>query len=283
LFHSVGLKIDLNDFQLGILVLFFGGNMLLVDAPRAVFQVLSENCTYVEIGVYRGAYTDGVYQAKPSHMYLIDPWEEPPIEILIPQDYASDPIAPLKEAFEGSGYYQGGLKTALEDAFKLISGKYGDDPKVTILKNKSVDACNSFKNGSVDYLYIDGNHRYDFVLADLERWAPKVAENGVIVLNDCYVSPIGKMQHLSVLEALSTFIKLSDFVPIAMVQESFGDVVITRKTNKEALTFALVDKLIKLEQKFIIIPDNLVHSAKHKKMYFKSGSSEHFREVLSFE
>ena len=41
-----------------------------------------------------------------------------------------------------------------------------------------------FEDNSIDFIYIDGNHQYDFVKKDLEDYVPKVKVGGVIAGHD---------------------------------------------------------------------------------------------------
>jgi Methyltransferase domain len=146
----------------------------------------------------------------------------------------------------------------------------------------SSEACSEFPPGSLDILYIDGNHRYDFVLADLERWNSKLAEGGCIILNDCYVSHIGKRQHISVLEAVSTFIKLSDWRPAALVNRQFTDVVLTRESHVKKAKFDIKMRLIAQGTGFIELPASLIHSLSHRLMRIETDEKNLFREYMSF-
>ena len=62
--------------------------------------------------------------------------------------------------------------------------------KAVFLKGNSVEMAKSVKNGSLDFIYIDGDHSYEGVMADLKAWAPKVKKGGLIsghdVLNPAY-------------------------------------------------------------------------------------------------
>ena len=53
-----------------------------------------------------------------------------------------------------------------------------------IIRAASLDVVGSFKDGSIDFLYIDGDHEFDPVMQDLIRWSPKVRSGGLIVLHD---------------------------------------------------------------------------------------------------
>jgi hypothetical protein len=254
--------------------------MFLVDANRDIFQSLATGRRYVEIGVYRGFYARGVKACRPAQMCLIDPWHPADMSDLIPADYVGDPVAPLLETF--APYYPGGLEAALEQAFREVSAEFGADPQCRILRATSAQACDDFAPGSIDLLYIDGNHRYDFVLADLERWSSKVASDGQIILNDCYVSPIGKRQHISVLEAVSTFIKLSDWRAAALVNRPFTDIVLTREAQISQVAGQLKRLFMAKRASFLELPAALIHALSHKVMRVEIQGQATLREYMSF-
>ncbi|HUS38059.1 MAG TPA: class I SAM-dependent methyltransferase [Pirellulales bacterium] len=53
-----------------------------------------------------------------------------------------------------------------------------------IIRESSTDAVDGFEDRSLDFVNIDGNHEFDYVMQDLIRWAPKVRGGGVIMLHD---------------------------------------------------------------------------------------------------
>jgi len=48
----------------------------------------------------------------------------------------------------------------------------------------SMDAVCKFKNGSLDFVYIDSNHRFDFIMQDLIEWSKKVRIGGIVSGHD---------------------------------------------------------------------------------------------------
>lgn len=256
--------------------------MILVNSNRKIFQIFARNNICAEIGVYKGDYSHGLISQNPETLYLIDPWEPPPMADLVPADFYGDPQRSLIEAFEGSGYYNGGLSRALDQAFEKVKCEFQNHENVRIVRQPSSIATNEFQNDSLDFIYIDANHRYDFVLADLYRWSVKLKETGVIVLNDAYVSHIGKKQHISVLEAISSFTKLSDFRPVAMNNRQFADVLLTRSPNVDNINMQLLSELIRSDLEFLEIPDSLLHSAHHKLVKITKGQATEYKEYLSF-
>ena len=55
--------------------------------------------------------------------------------------------------------------------------KYSKDCEIVVADNASDD-------GSVDLLYLDGNHSYNEVIKDLNAWLPKIKDGGSIIGDD---------------------------------------------------------------------------------------------------
>jgi predicted O-methyltransferase YrrM len=54
----------------------------------------------------------------------------------------------------------------------------------TLIKKKSLDAVKVFKDETLDFVYIDGNHSFDFVMQDIIQWTHKVKKGGIIAGHD---------------------------------------------------------------------------------------------------
>lgn len=55
---------------------------------------------------------------------------------------------------------------------------------VVLHRAASAEAAGQFEDGYFDWVYIDGNHLYEFVLGDLENYYPKVKAGGYITGDD---------------------------------------------------------------------------------------------------
>lgn len=106
----------------------------------------------VEIGVYRGdnaRYMLDYLNIKELH--LVDPWDT------IENYYC------VKNTFDG-------------------------DNRVKLYKTHSSTAFNWFGDETLDFVYIDGNHQYEFVMEDIDLWTPKVKKGGLVSGHDFYLS-----------------------------------------------------------------------------------------------
>lgn len=55
---------------------------------------------------------------------------------------------------------------------------------VEFLRLFSTAAASNFRNNSLDFVYLDGNHALPYIIADLHAWTPKVRKGGVIAGHD---------------------------------------------------------------------------------------------------
>jgi hypothetical protein len=60
---------------------------------------------------------------------------------------------------------------------------------VTFHRTTSMEAVKDFEDQSLDFVYIDGDHLFDFVICDIVFWARKVRRGGIVAVHDycnCY-------------------------------------------------------------------------------------------------
>ncbi len=87
-----------------------------------------------------------------------------------------------------AGYDDAGDKNSdeirLRLARDLFTLRFVDDPKVTQYREPSVTAARRFDAGSLDFVYVDGDHTFEGVTADIRAWLPKVRPGGVMAGDD---------------------------------------------------------------------------------------------------
>lgn len=66
-------------------------------------------------------------------------------------------------------------KEALERYWNLLSNEY-----ISFIQHPSSEATRHFKPQELDFVYIDGNHTYQYVKQDLELYTPLVKKGGYI-------------------------------------------------------------------------------------------------------
>lgn len=115
-----------------------------------------------EVGVWEGSFAQRLCEANDRlHLTCVDPWRTM-------DDYAA-------EAKNDAGR----MAAAFETAKQRLS-PFG----CLLMRMTSIEAAAQIPDGSLDFVYIDGNHLFPHVLADLCAWTPKVRSGGVIAGHD---------------------------------------------------------------------------------------------------
>ncbi|HEY1614840.1 MAG TPA: class I SAM-dependent methyltransferase [Rhizomicrobium sp.] len=165
--------------------------LVVADARETVLQILPHGGQGMEIGVWRGVFSGRILQvAKPSVLHLVDPWRR------------ADP------GFHDGAWY-GATSVSQEDmdaTYEAVKKKYVRaiaTKKVVIHRAASTEVLRSFRDESLDFVYIDGDHAYDAVLADL-KGAFRVTRPGGHICGDDY--SLGSWWKDGVVRALHEFV-----------------------------------------------------------------------------
>lgn len=157
---------------------------------------LSRLCA--DLGFTRGAEV-GVWKGKWSARLCKD---NPALEMLCVDLWAS------YAGYEGdSRNLSDKLESAYHDARQALAPY-----RARILRESSVQAAAMVPDGSLDLVYIDANHREDFVRADLEAWVPKVRSGGIVSGHD-YIYRAEK-PHIQVKAAVDRFVTERTISPL---------------------------------------------------------------------
>ncbi|KIU45644.1 MULTISPECIES: class I SAM-dependent methyltransferase [Pseudomonas] len=231
---------------------------------NAVFTAYGKQPVVAELGVLRGENAMKLYQAlTPEKMVLIDSWSPASND-----DYSPfDQLPPWVEPPEKYAYYYGGPmheQATFDNLYQQCLDRFADKDNVTVIRADTISAIDAIQPRTgietFDVVYIDASHQYEFILRDLMYYQELVGPDGFILLNDCCHSPNGTKQNLGVLEALSSFMKRSDFIPLAMTNTDWSDVILVRKNS---IMVQLVDiALTNSDIPFVEIPHQLISAAK---------------------
>ena len=162
--------------KINLIILKLTGFMLVKQFPKPSIRFAKEyfknkKIDAIEIGTWEGKNAKDILDnLNINEIYLIDPWIEY-------EDYREwkNPH-PQKEL---DGAYQ---KT------KRLLKSYQN--KIIYLKNFASKVID--KVPVVDYIYIDGNHTYKYVLEDCENYWGKVKDGGVMAGHDIDLKEVAK-------------------------------------------------------------------------------------------
>jgi hypothetical protein len=131
------------------------------DLVKSIIEKIDHG-VFVEIGTHNGDFADFILEnSKNSTLYCIDPY----ISYNQYDDAINNTVGDHTYHF----------------AYNRLKSKYGE--RVVFIRKFSNDAVNDIPD-NIDFLYIDGNHQYSFVLNDLKLFYPKVKYEGFIIGDD---------------------------------------------------------------------------------------------------
>lgn len=112
-----------------------------------------------EIGVKVGDYSEVLAKAG-LEVLCVDPW-------LAYDEYFISPT-----------------QAELDKHYELTKQRLAPYPNARIVRQTSMEAVKDVPLGSLDAVYIDGNHELSYAVADLMHWSKRVRAGGVIAGHD---------------------------------------------------------------------------------------------------
>lgn len=129
----------------------------------------------LEIGVRRGATLRYIARLYRVSLYIaVDPFSDY-------DEYRDDPFSSVLREESGDSIY-----AATRALGKQLLGE-----KFRLLRKFSSDAAASVPDSSLNFVFVDGNHSYSYVLADLRQYWDKLMPGGWMCGHDYF------MRHLS--------------------------------------------------------------------------------------
>lgn len=134
--------------------------------------------TGAEIGVAEGYLSEAMFKVIPNlKLYCIDIWQP----------------------YRGNQWSGSSARNIHHfDVAKERLSKYN----AVIIRKMSMDAIKDIPDGSLDFVYIDANHGFDYVMEDLIEWSKKVRIGGIVSGDDYY-----NFRKAGVIEAVNAYTK----------------------------------------------------------------------------
>jgi hypothetical protein len=139
-----------------------------------------------EIGVEAGLYSEVLCKATPElELFCVDAWLK------------------LK--------YRYWVTSQRVEGYRLQAIERLSPYNCHFIRKWSIDAVKDFKDGELDFVYIDADHTYEATMNDIVEWGKKVRSGGVIAGHD-YIHRGGQSQH-KVIEAVMEYTKVNKINP----------------------------------------------------------------------
>ena len=116
----------------------------------------------VEIGVFKGEFSKHILNNWGGTLYMIDVWR------------------PLGNEYEDASNH----KEHIDAYQQTMENIKGFEDRGIMIRSTSEIASNMFQDNSIDFIYIDANHAYDYVKDDIKFWFPKLKKGGILSGHD---------------------------------------------------------------------------------------------------
>jgi hypothetical protein len=114
------------------------------------------------------------------------------------------------------------------DYFRRRLAKYAEEGRLEIMKGDSIECLERLADQSADVFYVDANHSYSSVKAELEIIKQKIAPGGWIILNDYIMEDWLTKDSYGVVQAVNEFMITENWEMLYFALHSgmFCDVVL---------------------------------------------------------
>lgn len=118
----------------------------------------------VEVGTFKGEFSKDIMENWSGTLYMVDVWRP-----LDNQDYLDS---------SNHGNFENGVYGEAMNNIK------GFEDRAVMVRATSEVSSDMFEDGSLDFVYIDANHAYDYVVQDINLWYPKIKPGGYLCGHD---------------------------------------------------------------------------------------------------
>lgn len=135
------------------------------DLYSHVVEISPDKSHFVEVGVWKG--TSASYMG----VEILNSGKNIKFDCI-------DPFIPVGDEMEEYKITHEDLKNQFIDNMKPLEGKY------TLYALGSPEVTKMYKEKSLDFVFIDGSHRYEDVVNDIKAWMPKIKKGGILAGHD---------------------------------------------------------------------------------------------------
>lgn len=159
-----------------------------------------------EVGVEKGKNAQTMFECIPNlKLFAVDSYKQHP-----------------QHSYEATSYLSHWDQHYL-DGVKAQAQKRMQNRNAVIIEKFSEDAAKDVPDNSLDFVYIDADHSYNFIKQDIILWRRKVRKGGIVSGHD-YILP-GEYLHtfdINVKEAVDDYTKLHKISPLYLTDKTAG-------------------------------------------------------------
>ena len=146
----------------------FVTNRLTPDPRLQLLDRMPQRGRCAEVGVWKGEFSEMILKhTQPRTLFLVDPWTFQP-------EFA-------ERMYGGS---VAGDQESMDAIYEQVRQTLGQRAAVEIVRDYSDAAADAIEDETLDFVYIDGNHFYEYVKQDLENYCAKVKPGGYLTGDD---------------------------------------------------------------------------------------------------
>ena len=138
-----------------------------------LLELLPKNSVGAEIGVHKGDFSEKILQVvQPNELHLIDPWKH-------------ETSAVYGDALYGGHAKKGQVE--MDQRYAEVCARFEMPVRrqqVKIHRGYSTDVLDGFPDDYFDWVYIDGNHLYEYVKKDMDLSFRKTKTGGFVTGDD---------------------------------------------------------------------------------------------------
>ena len=139
-----------------------------------LLEMMPRHSVCAEVGVYWGVFSRAILGiVHPKMLHLVDPWT-----------FQCDPLF----ACTLYGGEKGRNQEHMDSIYHYVVKKFARKKNVTIHRACSLECVNQFPDNYFDWIYLDGDHRYECVVEELRQFYYKIKPGG-FVAGDDYARP----------------------------------------------------------------------------------------------
>ena len=250
---------------------------LVMTDRNGIAGLIPKHAVWAEVGVYKGDFSQFIVEhCAPSKYYLIDNWRFD-VRDHNPWDDDTDNFSNFRGRVHWE-HYGDDANAHQEENYRHVKERFATVPAVEVIRAESTKGIDALPDASLDVIYIDANHQYEYVLRDMMHAKIKLKSGSIMFMDDFYEGPGGTEQNEGVMGAVNTFVKRHDYVYLAASCGSFSNVALTDDPSSP-LVRQFLQNLKDSKYQFVGVSDVLVPNLRYK-LYRKSDGGYRYVALL---